>query len=189
VFQVDLQASTLVANLGTTRELDVEELYNTIAARDWFHIVLIRGEDLKVEGKSTSRLIVAFTSPPVKEMWRHEGKRTVQYVWRTSLLQLEPELAMANSGGTSVSVWAGALEFRPHGAGVMEGTSMKIDLAERVVDIKGFSAGLADCPTGNESALGVSEDTLTMRMRLTDLEVYRMPGVSSKITRSEDLVQ
>jgi hypothetical protein len=75
-----------VANLATTPELNVEELYKIIAARDWFHVMLIQGEDLKVEGKSSSRLIVAFKSPPEKEIWRPEGKRSLQYVWRTSIV-------------------------------------------------------------------------------------------------------
>jgi hypothetical protein len=163
-------------------ELDVEEVHKTIAARDWFHMVLLRGQDLEVEGNSTSRLIVAFTSPPEKEMWRPEGKRTLQYVWRTSAVQLEPDLAVANSGGMSVSVVAGALEFRPHEAAVKEGTSIKLDLTGRVVDIEGLGTGLAG-DAGNESALGVSEGTLRVRMRLTDLKCYRLPGISSKITR------
>jgi hypothetical protein len=75
-----------VANLATTPELSVEELHRIIAAQDWVHMMLIRGEDPKVEGKSSSRLIVAFTSPPEKEMWRPEGKCSMQYVWRTSVV-------------------------------------------------------------------------------------------------------
>ncbi|GLI78014.1 hypothetical protein PoHVEF18_006311 [Penicillium ochrochloron] len=66
LFQLDLQASTLVAHLVTTPELSVEELHKIIAAQDWFHVMLIQGEDPNVEGKSPSRLIAAFTSPPGK---------------------------------------------------------------------------------------------------------------------------
>ncbi|RDW69558.1 hypothetical protein BP6252_08578 [Coleophoma cylindrospora] len=182
-FQLDLQASTLVANIATTPELSVEELHKIIAAQDWFHVMLIRGEDLKVEGKSSSRLIVAFTSPPEKEMWRAEGKRLMQYVWRTSVVQLEPDLAVADSGGMSASVVGEALELQSHSGAVKESTSMKVDLAERIVDVKGLGTRLAE-NAENKNAVGFSEATSTLVMRLTDLKCYRMPGVSSKITRS-----
>ena len=81
--QLDLQASTLVVDLAATPELTETELHETITAKDWFHLLLIRGEDLKDKarvGGSTSRLIAAFLSPPGKEMWREEGKRQVRYV-------------------------------------------------------------------------------------------------------------
>jgi hypothetical protein len=146
--------------------------------------VLVRGEDLDVQGESTSRLIVAFTSPAEKEMWRKEGKLPmVQYVWRTSMVQLEPDLATVNNGGMGASVVAGALELRPYGAAVRESTTIKLDLARRVVDIERLITGLGDSG-GDQSALGVSERTSTVRMRLMDLKCYRMPGESSKITSS-----
>ncbi|TVY62774.1 hypothetical protein LSUE1_G009202 [Lachnellula suecica] len=177
----DLLASALVANLATTPKLGVEELHETITVSDWFHVILIWGEDLEVEGKGTSRLIVAFTSPPEKVLWRPEGKRTVQYIWRTSAVQLEPELALADGGGMSASIEAGSLKLRSRGVAVKGCTSMKLDLAERVVDIGGLIIGLAGDSSGMRS-----EGTLVMRMRLTDLKCYRLPGVSSKITRSGD---
>ena len=172
-----------MANLATTPELSVEELHKIIAAQDWFHVMLIRGEDLKVEGNSSSRLIVAFTSPPEKEMWRPEGKRSMQYAWRTSVVQLEPDLAVADSGGMSASVVGEVLELRSHGGAGKEGTSMKVDLAGRIVDVKGLGTGLAE-NAENKNAVGSSEATSTLVMRLTDLKCYRIPGMSSKITRS-----
>jgi len=180
LLQLDLQASTLVANLATTPELSVEELHKIIAAQDWFHVMLIRGEDLKVEEKSSSRLIVAFTSPPEKEIWRPEGKRSMQYIWRTSVVQLEPDLAVTDSGGMSASVAGEVLELRSHGGAGKEGTSMEVDLAGRIVDVKGFGTGLAE----NKNVVGSPEATSTLVMRLTDLKCYRMPGMSSKIIRS-----
>ena len=172
-----------MANLATTPELSVEDLHNVIAAQGWFHVMLIRGEDLKVERKSSSRLIVAFTSPPEKEMWRPEGKRSVQYVWRTSVVQLEPDLAVADSGGMSVSVVGKVLELRSHGWEGNEGISMKVDLAGRIVDVKWLGSGLVESAE-NKNAVGSSEATSALVMRLTNLKCYRMPGVSSKITRS-----
>lgn len=68
------------------------------------------------------------------------------------------------------------------GAG-KEGTSMKVDLAGRMVDVKGLGTGLAE-NAENMNTVGSSEATSTLVMRLTDLKCYRMPGVSSKITRS-----
>ncbi|KAJ5213949.1 hypothetical protein N7449_001118 [Penicillium cf. viridicatum] len=174
IFQLDLQASTLVANLTTTPELSVEELHKIIAAQDWFHVILIRGEDLKVEGKSSSRLIVAFTSPPEKEMWRPEGKRSMQYVWRTSVVQLEPDLAVADSGGMSASVVDKVLELRSHGGAGKEDISMKVDLAGKIVNVKGLGAGLAE-NAENKNAVGSSEATSMLVMRLANLKCYRMP--------------
>ncbi|KAJ5598074.1 hypothetical protein N7537_008158 [Penicillium hordei] len=156
IFQLDLQASTLVANLATTPELSVEELHKIIAAQDWFHVILIQGEDLKIEGKSFSRLIVAFTSPPGKEMWRPERKGSVQYVWRTSVVQLEPDLAVADSGGMSASVVDKVLELQSHGGAGKEVTSMKVDLAGKIVNVKGLGTGLAE-NAENKNAVGSSE--------------------------------
>ena len=172
-----------MANLATTPELSVEELYKITAAQDWFHVIFIRGVDPKVEGKSSSRLIVAFTSPPEKEMWRPEGKRSMQYVWRTSVVQLEPDLTVADSGGMSASVVGEILELQSHRGAGKKGTSMKVDLAGRKVDVKGLGTGLAE-NAGNKNVVGSSEATSTLVMRLTDLKCFRMPGVSSKITRS-----
>ncbi|EAW13515.1 uncharacterized protein ACLA_055630 [Aspergillus clavatus NRRL 1] len=183
LFQLDLQASTLVANLATTPELSVEELHKVIAAQDWFHVMLIRGEDLKVEGKSSSRLIVAFTSPPEKEMWRPERKRSMQYIWRTSVAQLEPDLTVADNGGMSASVMGEVLALRSHGGAGKEDTSMKVDLAGKIVNVTGLGTGLAD-NAESKNAVGSSEATSTLVMRLTNLKCYRMPGMSSKITRS-----
>lgn len=172
-----------MANLATTPELSVEELHKIIAVQDWFHVMLTWGEDQKIEGKSSSRLIVAFTSPPEKEMWRPEGKRSVQYVWQTSVVQLEPDLAVADSGGMSASVVGEVLELRSHGGAGKERTSMKVDLARKIVDVKGLGTRLAE-NSENKNAVGSSEATSTLVMRLTDLKCYRMPGISSKITRS-----
>jgi hypothetical protein len=146
----------LVANLATTPELSVEELHKIIAAQDWFHVILIQGEDLKIEGKSFSRLIVAFTSPPGKEMWRPERKGSVQYVWRTSVVQLEPDLAVADSGGMSASVVDKVLELQSHGGAGKEVTSMKVDLAGKIVNVKGLGTGLAE-NAENKNAVGSSE--------------------------------
>jgi hypothetical protein len=173
-----------VANLATTPELGFEELHKILAARDGFHVMLVRGEDLKVEGKSSSRLIVVFTSPPKKEMWRRsEGTCPSPYVWRTSVVQLEPEFAVADSGGMSVSVEGDVLKLRSHGEAAKQGTSMKIDLGGRVVDVEGLGVGLAE-NAENKSVAGSSGPTTRVVMQLTDLKCYRMPGVSSTVTRS-----
>ncbi|KAJ5966675.1 hypothetical protein N7501_002923 [Penicillium viridicatum] len=179
LFQLDLQAFTLVANLATTPELSVGKLHNIIAAQDWFHVMLIRGEDLKVEGRSSSRLIVAFTSPPEKEMWRPERKRSMQYFWRTSVIQFEPDLAVADSGGMSASVMGEVLKLRSHGGG--EEDTMKVDLAGKTVNVT-LGTGLAE--KAESKNVELSEATSTLVIRLTDLKCYRMPGMSSKITSS-----
>ncbi|GAM40979.1 hypothetical protein TCE0_041r13745 [Talaromyces pinophilus] len=183
-FQLDLQASTLVANLATTPELSVEELHKIITTLAWFHVILIRGEDMNVMGKSSSRLIVAFTSPPEREMWRLEGGR-LQYVWRASVVQLEPDLAVVDSGGMSASVVGEVLELRSHGGpGKADATSMKVDMAGKIVHVKGLRTAIVE-NTEDENAVGSSKATSTLEMRLTDLKCYRMPGISGRITTSE----
>ncbi|PCG97667.1 Hypothetical protein PENO1_062170 [Penicillium occitanis (nom. inval.)] len=122
LFQLDLQASTLAVNLAATPELSVEKLHKIIAALDWFHVMLIRGKHLKAKGKSSSRLIVAFTSPPEMRMWRPEGKFSMEYTWRTSMVQLEPDIAVADSGGMNASVVGEVLELRSHGGAGKEDT-------------------------------------------------------------------
>jgi hypothetical protein len=75
-------------------------LHETITEKDWLHVLLIRGEDLKAKEPAAgkrSRLLAVFLNPPEKEMWRQEGKRLVQYVWRCSAVQLQSDLAVANT--------------------------------------------------------------------------------------------
>lgn len=200
--QLDLQASTLVADLATKPELDELELEETIMAKDWFHLLLIRGEDLEAKGsaeRKRNRLIVAFLSPLGKEMWREEGKRQVGYVWRSSAVQLQPELAMANTGGMSARVVSEGLDLRAHGTAVEQSTSIKVSMRQRLVDVVVSNTRPADLSdsTGtvqramdnpfqaaeDENALGLSEGASTLKMRLTDLKCYRMPGKSLEVTR------
>lgn len=200
--QLDLQASTLVADLATKPELDESELQETIMAKDWFHLLLIRGEDLEAKGSAggkRSRLIVAFLSPLGKEMWREAGKRQVGYVWRSSAVQLQPEFAMANTGGMSARVVSEGLELRAHGTAVEQSTSIKVSMRQRLADVVIFETRPADLDdtmgpvqragenpfqaAEDENALGLSEGTSTLRMRLTDLKCYRMPGKSLEVTR------
>jgi hypothetical protein len=150
-----------VANFATTPELSVEELYNIIEAQDWFHVILIQGEDLNVGGKNSSRLIVAFATEPGKEMWRPERKRSMQYVWRTSVVQLEPDFAVADSGGMSASAVGEVLELRSHGRAGTEDTSLKINLARKRVNVMGLGTGLAES-VENKNAVESSEATSTL---------------------------
>lgn len=191
-----------MADLAAKPELDETELYKTITAKDWLHLLLIRGEDLEAKGpaeRKRSRLIAAFLSPPGKEMWRKEGQRLVMYVWRSSAVQLQPDLAMANSRGMSAHLVSGVLELRAHGTVVEQCTSLRFNMGKRLVDIMGLGTRPEDANDSigtvqraveypaqapeDENALGMSEVTSTLRMRLTDLKCYRLPGESSKITR------
>lgn len=200
--QLDLQASTLVADLATKPELDETELGETITAKDWFHLLLIRGEDLEAKGPAEGKrgkLIAAFLSPPEKEMWREEGRRLVKYVWRSSAVQLQPDLAMANNRGMSAHIVSGLLELRAHGTAVEQSTTIKFNMRKRLVDIVGSgtrpgdpsdtigvvqrAAEIPGQAAEDENALSMPELTSTLRMRLTDLKCYRLPGESSEITR------
>ena len=200
--QIDLQASTLVADLATKSELDETGLQETVTAKDWFHLLLIWGEDMEAEGSAggkRSRLIVASLSPPGKEMWREEAKRQVGYVWRSSAVQLQPEVAMAISGGMSAHVVPEGLELRAPGTAGDQCTSIKISTRQRLVDVVLLETRPADLNDSmgtvgravqnsvqaarDENAPGLSEVTTTLKMRLTDLKCYRMPGKSVKVTR------
>ena len=48
--QLDLQSSTLVDDLVAKPQLDGTELYEIIAVKDRFYLLLIRGEDLEAKG-------------------------------------------------------------------------------------------------------------------------------------------
>ncbi|KAH7072900.1 hypothetical protein BKA63DRAFT_554538 [Paraphoma chrysanthemicola] len=183
-FQLDLQAVKLVASVASTPELSVMDLHSIIAQRSSFHIVLIRGEGLDPESDSSSRLIVAFTSPPEEEMWRWvEGKRFVQYAWRTSMVQLEPSIAVANTGGMSATIQGQELELRSHRLSGKHSTSMRVDLAKRVVNLEGFATGAMES-TATESGVELPEVRTTSAIRLIGMECYCMPGRSSKVTSS-----
>ena len=203
--QLDLQASTLVADLATNPELDHNDLHETITAKDWLQVLLIRAKNLKSKepaGRKKNRLIAAFLSPPEKEMWREEGERQVGYVWRSSAVQSQPDLAMANSGGMSACVDSkDELELRTHGttADDQSTTIIKLNTRQRLLDVVGLETlpeGL-DAPIGmvqramnnpspvkeEEDALGKAGGTSTLRMRLIDLECYRLPGRPVQVTR------
>lgn len=130
-FQLDLQAATLVASIASTPKLSVVDLHSIIAQRNTLHIILIRGKGSDPEWDSSSRLIVAFTSAPEEEMWRRvEGKRFVQYVWRAAIVQLEPYIAVANTGGMSAIIQGQELELRSHRLSGNQRTSMRVDLVK-----------------------------------------------------------
>ena len=200
-FQLDLQASTLVADLTAKSELDETELHETITAKDWFHLLLIRGEDLEAKrpaGEKRGRLIAAFLSPPGMEMWREEGERLVGYVWRSSAVQLQPDVAMVHSGGMSARVVSKELELRAHGTAVEQSTSIKFSMRQRLVEIvisrtrpenPNDSMGAVQRAVENpfqaaedNMALGTPEVTWPLRMRLTDLKCFRMPGKPLEVT-------
>lgn len=183
-FQLDLQAAKLVASVASTPELSVVDLHSIIAQRSRFHIVLIRGEELDLERDSSSRIIVAFTSPPEEEMWRRvEGKRFVQYVWRASMVQLEPFIVVANTGGMGAIIQGQELELRPHRMSGKQNISMRIDLAKRVVNLEGFAAGATES-TAAESGVELPGARTTSAIRLIGMECYRMPGRSGEVTSS-----
>lgn len=139
--QLDLQASKLVVDLAAKSELGETELHKTITAKNWFHVLLIWGEDLQATEPAAgkrSRLIAAFLSPPEKELWQHEGERLVEYVWRSSAVQLHSDLAMTNSGGVSAHVNFGALELQVHRMAAGQSTNIKISMRQRLVGIRGL---------------------------------------------------
>ena len=203
--QLDLQASTPIADLATNPDLDRNGLCETITAKDWFHVLLISAEDLKCRekvGGMKSRLIAAFLSPSGKEMWRQEGERQVGYVWRSSAVQLQPDLAMANSGGMNARVVSeDELELRNHGmtAGDQSTTIINLSMRQRLVDVVGLetrpesliaSMGTVQCAVDNrysakeeENALAMGEGTSMLRMRLIDLKCYRLSGKAVRVTR------
>lgn len=164
-------------------------------------MLLIWGEDLEPKEPAAgerSRLIAAFLSPQENELWRHEGERLVGYVWRSSAVQLQSDLAIANHGGMSVHVGFGAPESRLDGTAVEQSTTIIINMRQGLVEIMGLgtrpedptvlhgtaqrAAEISDQSVENENVLRMSDVTSTLRMRLTDLKCYRLPGESSKIT-------
>ena len=203
--QLDLQASKLMADLATNPELDQHDLHETMIARDRFHVLLISAEDLESKGKAEgkkNRLIAAFLSPPEKEMWRKEGGRHVGYVWRSSVVQLRPDLAMANSGGMSARVVSNdELELQAHGTTVGDqGTTIiNLRLRQRLVNTVGLETPLdhlnpslstvqpaVDNPfpaREEEDLQAMATGTSMLQMRLIDLKCYRLPGKAVQVTR------
>ncbi|KAL8817921.1 MAG: hypothetical protein Q9191_008054, partial [Dirinaria sp. TL-2023a] len=173
--QLDLQASTLVADLTAETKMDEIEMNKMLTARNRFHILLIRGED-PAEGERFSeakeRLIAVFLSLPGHVMWPEEddSSRQVAYEWRSSVTQLLPEVAISSSSGDGgmggARIVSENLEFRHHGISAEMSPGIKISIQQRLVDVVGFVDGSA-----------------TTTMRLTDLKCYRLPGISSKVSR------
>ena len=199
----NLQASMLVAELTKKPNLDDDKLYKKITAEHRFHILLINGEDVeeteKQRKEKKSRLIAAFLSPPEEEMVRDEGgDRLFQYTWRSSVVQLLPDIAMINGGGMTPYLNSdSSMEFRPSNEPSTEqSTTFELSIRKGLVSV----SGLANVPKvssgstndavnqdekssplfeGDEDAAG----SWAVRMRLTGLQCYCMPGMSSRIIR------
>ena len=170
-------------------------------------MLLIWGEDLEDGGDADGkkgRLIVAFSNPSDKgvEMWPRDedGQDSgVGYVWRSSAVQMQPNVAIWNRGGMNVEVVDRALELRNREIAVEQSTSVKIDIRNRLVEIKGSESrlrNLSDRTKAVEEAeefqfhavedeypTAISQDPAIIRMRLTGLQCYRMPGNVSVVTR------
>lgn len=100
---------------------------------------------------------------------------------------------MTNSGGVSAHVDFGALKLlRVYGMAVGQSTNIKINMRRRLVETKGLGtrteeANYSNCMVGRATvedgdALETSEMTSVLRMRLTGLKCYRLPGETSRIT-------
>ena len=92
----------------------------------------------------------------------------------------------------------GALELQVHGMAVEQSTNIKIDMRQTLVVITGLETRPEDLndlngmaqragqnpirPAEDENALGMSEVTSILRMRLTNLKCYGLPGEASKLT-------
>ena len=132
------------------------------------------------------------------ELWRHDGDRLVTYVWQSSVVQLQRALVIANSGGIVAHATSKALELRAHGAEGQQGTRLVLDMQKRLVEVVNLDAqprnpsvsnGPLQPDVGN---LGPSADDAKpleepavlskLRMRLTDLKCYRLPGEAVKVT-------
>ena len=194
-----------MADLAANPELDQSGLHETITVKDRFHVLLISTENLeskKKGGEKKNRLMAAFLSPPKKEMWREEEERPVGYVWRSSAVQLLPDLAIANSGGMSAHIVSSdELELRAHGtsAGDQSTIIIKVSMRQRVVDVVGLETQPQDLSTSTgtvqravdnpspakeeEDALAIAEATSMLRMTLVDLKCYRLPGKAVQVTR------
>lgn len=146
-------------------------------------------------GRKKNRLIAAFLSPPEEgmEMWRPEGEDgRVGFVWCSSAVQLQSDLAVANSGGMSAHVDStGVLVLRSHGAVAGQSTSIRLNLRERVMDFVGrledpkSLMGSAEEGSGQVAGCGNAPGTIsTFTMQLMELECYRLPGQSVEVTRS-----
>ena len=202
--QLDLQSSILVADLTTNPTLSAIDLYETLTAKAYFHVLLIRGVDLEPlppAAERERRLIAAFLSPPELEMWRRERERQLAYVWRSSVMQLSPALAVADGSGMAARVADGALELRAHGQETQRSAKVVLDFRMKVVDVEGL--GLDAGARSLDSSIGAfpraegsmgqlaeearpreaSEVSSKVRMQLTDLKCYRLPGEAVNVTR------
>lgn len=182
---LDLQASILVADLATKPEFNEVELHKTLTWGDWFHILLIRGEELGVETPAQSkksRLIAAFLSPPGKVIFHVEKQQPFEYAWRSSIVQLEPDLAITNSGGMSAHLIAEVLELRSHGTSIDHSTNIMLDWKQRLVTVAGHKPSSLSSSVASRSELPDSTETM-LKLQLRDLKCYRLPVESLEITR------
>lgn len=192
--QLDLQSSKLVVDLDTEPELDELKLHRIITTRDWFHVLLISVEDSESKPsvqESNNKLIAAFLSAPGKVMFHAEKERPLEYVWRSSAVQLQPDIVMANSGGMSAHISSGVLVLRASETAGERNGSIALDLRKRTVAVSGLGLGLEgktrvvripEQTTDDGTVPGVTQDPVTpVMMRLKDLKCYRLPVVSIEV--------
>jgi hypothetical protein len=194
--QLDLQSSKLVVDLDTEPELDELKLHQIITTRDWFHVLLISVEDPESKTsvqESNNKLIAAFLSPPGKVMFHVEKERPLEYVWRSSAVQLQPDIVMANSGGMSAHISSGVLALRASETIDERNGSITLDLRKRTVAVLGLGLGLEGKTrvvgfpgqTADDGTVpGITQDPLTpVMMRLKDLKCYRLPVEAAELIR------
>lgn len=98
---LDLQAASLVADLSAEAEFDGQALLEELNKEDGFHFLLLSGqkEVCKSDDDAGNVLLAAFLSQPGKQIRRERVRNRIEYTWRVSILQLEPELRISRARG------------------------------------------------------------------------------------------
>lgn len=194
---MDLQAASLVADLSAEAEFDGQALLEELNKEDGFHFLLLSGqkEVCKSDDDAGNVLLAAFLSQPGKQIRREGVRSRIEYTWRVSILQLEPELRISRARGMVFRLSDEVATFLASDDKSNDAAGLRLDLEKRSAVMVGTveedasvaSDGsteaatrlLADAKAAKERKGGdVKGDgqIWSLQMKLQGLQCYRMPG-------------
>ena len=162
--RLDLQNATLVADSTSTPTLDEPKLVERLTNDKWFHILVVStGDAHETAGTENSeRLLTLFTSPAENQIFVENSPSSSTYVWRYGLVQLLPQILLSPTGGWSASLQHDAIKLSPHSDPSHASSSVTVDL-------------------GNGTVVVDWTGSPPVRLRLTSLKCYQLPGIAVSV--------
>nr|POE60995.1 hypothetical protein CFP56_64704 [Quercus suber] len=192
-FQRNLQNAELIADIAMTHLSGTKLHQMLIAKQSDFFVLLLTGEDLgsteaPVCGKERSIAVFVNSFPEVPlRIQQDDNERPAAYVWRSSVMQLQPSFFSKDCGGTGARVHMQTVDLFSHGKVNCRSTNVAIDFHAQTITVDGLDTSdedaLSDGATAEDRIVSghdsINDHPLDrMRMSLKSFQCYRIPGDS-----------